>query len=244
MIKEKQVVAEQNSYIRTERVFVRFRLGQRWEHMLLFLSMSVLLLTGLPQKYRTTSWSQLILATPEKLELIQTIHHIAAIVLMAEVVYHIGQAVYLLAKRKLSAEMFVTWQDVKDAGKMIAYLLFIRKEKPRFGKYTFEEKVTYWFFFIGVGIMVITGLVLLFPLTVTRFLPGSVIPAAMMAHSTEAIVAGIFIIIWHVFHVHIQRLNLSIFTGKINEEDMKKYHPLEYEKLTGKKAEPDEGNKQ
>jgi cytochrome b subunit of formate dehydrogenase len=79
--------------------------------------------------------------------------------------------------------------------------------------------------------MVVTGLILLFPIFVTHFLPGGVIPAALMAHSTEAIVAMIFVVIWHFYHVHLERLNLSIFTGKLNEEEMKKYHALEYNRV-------------
>ncbi len=143
--------------MRTERFFQRFTLAQRWEHALLILSFLVLLLTGLPQKYRTTSWSQQILATPEQLQLVQTIHHIAAVVLILEVIYHIGRAFLLMARRRLPADIFVNWQDVKDAGQMVAYLLFLRKEKPKFGKYNFEQKVTYWFIFVGIGIMVVSG---------------------------------------------------------------------------------------
>ena len=37
-----------------ERTFLRFALGQRWEHAILLLSGLALLLTGLPQKYRLT----------------------------------------------------------------------------------------------------------------------------------------------------------------------------------------------
>ncbi len=139
-------------------------------------------------------------------------------------------------------DMFISWNDFRNAGQMLAYLLFLRRDKPAYGKYSFEEKVTYWFIFIGVGIMLVSGLILWFPELITRFLPGGVIPAAMLAHSTEAVVAGIFVVIWHFFHVHFQRLNLSIFSGKINEKDMQAYHALEYERLmAGKPVEPDEG---
>jgi cytochrome b subunit of formate dehydrogenase len=175
--------------------------------------------------------------------LVQTIHRVAAVVLILEVIYHLGVAIYQMARRRLSTDIFITWQDVRSAGQMLAYLLFIRKEKPAFGKYNFEEKITYWFIFIGVGIMVVTGLILWFPETITWVLPGSVVPASKMAHSTEAIVAAIFIVLWHFFHVHLERLNLSIFTGKMNEDDMKTYHALEYERLTGEKVGR-EGGKQ
>jgi formate dehydrogenase gamma subunit len=232
----------QSSSIHTERFFERFKRSQRWEHWALFLSFSVLLLTGLPQKYRTTTWSQQILATPERLKLIQTIHHIAAIVLILLVLYHLSNAIYRMFRRNLSADMFVSWKDFRDASQMVAYLLYLRKEKPAYGKYSFEEKITYWFLFFGVGIMLVSGIILWYPEAITRVLPGSVIPAAKLAHSTEAVVAGIFVLIWHFYHVHFQRLNLSIFTGKMDEADMQNYHALEYQRLTGEKPAPtDEG---
>ncbi len=225
--------------IQTERVFVRFQRNQRWEHWALFLSFTTLLLTGLPQKYRTASWSQQILATPERVALIQTIHHIAAVVLIILVFYHLGNGIVRMSRRKLSSDMFVSWQDFRDAGHMVAYLLFLRKNKPVYGKYSFEEKITYWFLFLGIGIMLISGVILLYPEIITQVLPGSVIPAAKLAHSTEAVVAGIFVVIWHFYHVHFQRLNLSIFSGNMNETDMQNYHALEYGRLTGEKTAPD-----
>jgi formate dehydrogenase gamma subunit len=230
---EQPVPVASTPAVHVVRFFQRFTLAQRWEHALLFLSFLVLFLTGLPQKYRTAGWSQQILATPEQLQLVQTIHHIAAVVLILEVLYHLGRAILLMARRRLSADIFINWQDVKDAGQMVAYLLFLRKEKPAFGKYNFEQKVTYWFTFVGIGILVISGVIIWFPEAVTQVLPGSVIPAAKMAHSTEAIVAAIFIIIWHFYHVHIERFNTSIFNGKLNENEMQTYHALEYQRLTG-----------
>ncbi len=227
--------------VQTVRFFQRFTRGQRWEHLLLILSFVVLFLTGVVQKYRGEAWSQEILSTPDRLLLIRNIHHIAAIVLLLEVFYHLGHALYLLAKRKMPAAMFPTWQDVRDAGGMIKYLLFLTNRKPKFGKYNFEEKFTYWFLFFGIGIMVVTGLILFFPIQVTSVLPGGIVPAAKLAHSTEAIVAGIFVVIWHLYHVLIERLNLSMFTGHLNEHDMREYHAAEYERLTGQSGETSSG---
>jgi cytochrome b subunit of formate dehydrogenase len=125
---------------------------------------------------------------------------------------------------------------------MIKYLLFLARRRPKYGKYSFEEKLTYWFLFFSIGIMVITGLIILFPIQVTYVLPGSVVPAAKLTHSTEAIVAGVFVLIWHLYHVLIERLNLSMFTGRMNEDDMRKYHAAEFERLTGEPADtPDQG---
>jgi len=228
--------------VQVVRFFARFTRGQRWEHWLLFGSFTVLFLPGIVQKYRTEPWSQNILSTPERLVLIQNIHHIAAIILTLEVIYHLARGIYLLARRKMPHAMFPDWQDVKDAGHMTKYLLFLAKRRPKYGKYSFEEKLTYWFLFFSIGIMVVTGLVILFPIQVTYVLPGGVVPAAKLAHSTEAVVAGVFVLIWHLYHVLIERLNLSMFTGHMNEDDMRKYHAAEYERLTGEPADtPDQG---
>lgn len=234
---------QKNTLIVNEKLFVRFPIGQRWEHMLLILSSTVLLLTGLPQKYRDLSWSQYLLSTPERLMLIRQIHHIAAIILVLEAVYHIGRALIQLGRRKLSADMLPAWQDVKDAGNMILFLLFLRKEKPKFGKFNFEQKVTYWVVFFSFTLMIISGFIIWFPVQVTQFMPGGVVPAAKLGHSTEAIVAAIFVLIWHFYHVHLQRLNLSIFTGKLTEEEMREHHALELERLekkSGTKSKPGE----
>lgn len=218
--------------VQTERTFKRFTITQRWEHAVLVMSFLVLLLTGLPQKYRSTVWSQQILSTPERLERLQSIHHIAAVVLIAEAVYHVGWGLYLLSRRKLPDSIFPSMQDVRDAAQMVKYLLFLTKEKPTHGKYNFEQKFTYWFIFFGVGIMIFSGLMMWFPIFFTKFLPGGIIPAALLAHSSEAIAATVFILIWHTYHVHIERLNLSMFTGRLSEKEMREYHNLEYKALT------------
>jgi len=222
--------------VQQERTFPRFTISQRWEHTLLLLSGLVLLLTGLPQKYREFSISQDLLSTPDRVELIRQIHHIAAIVLAVEAVYHLGRIIYLMAKRRLPGDLLPTRQDLRDAGQMVQYLLFLRSDKPKFGRYNFEQKVTYWVVFFGLLIMGISGFIIWFPIFFTKLLPGGVVPAAKLAHSTEAIVTAIFVIVWHVYHVHIERTNLSIFTGRLSEDEMRTYHEKEYERLTGQSA--------
>jgi formate dehydrogenase gamma subunit len=222
--------------VQQERTFPRFSISQRWEHAVLFLSGLVLLLTGLPQKYREWPISQDLLSTPDRVELIRQIHHIAAIVLAMEALYHLGRIIYLMAKRRLPGDLLPTWQDVRDAGQMLQYLLFLRNNKPKFGRYNFEQKVTYWFIFFGVLIMGVSGFIIWFPIWFTGFLPGGVVPAAKLAHSTEAVVTAIFVIVWHVYHVHLERTNLSMFTGRLSEKEMQEFHEKEYERLTRQSA--------
>jgi formate dehydrogenase subunit gamma len=234
MNQSKQSPTSSPNHVKLVRTFPRFSVSQRWEHAVLLICITILLLTGLPQKFAASIWSQAIISSPARLEIIQLIHHITALVLTGLVFYHLGKACYLIVRRKLPGDMLPTIQDIKDAWNMLLYLIYIKKQKPAFGKYNFEQKVTYWFLFFSIGIMMISGYVMWFPETITRVVPGGVIPAAIMAHSTEAIATTIFIVIWHFYHVHLERLNLSIFSGWLNEEDMKTYHTLEYNQLVRK----------
>jgi formate dehydrogenase gamma subunit len=217
--------------VRVERSFPRFTVGQRWEHWLLFLSVTALLLTGLPQKYRTAALSLQVLSTPTRFDLVRQIHHISAIVLLLVVVYHLLRNLYLLLRKQLPSSIFPNLQDFRNFWQMIKYLLFLSQDKPLYGKFNFEQKFTYWFLFLTIGVMGITGLITWFPVQATRLLPGAVIPASRLAHSTEAIVIAIFVLIWHLYHVLIERLNLSMFTGRLSEDEMLKHHTLEYESL-------------
>jgi formate dehydrogenase subunit gamma len=230
--------------VRLVRTFPRFSASQRWEHAVLLICIAIQLITGLPQKYNTTAWSQVIISSPARLNLLQQIHHISALVLTSLALYHLGKAIYLISRRKLPGDMLPAVQDIKDAWQMLLYLIYVKKQKPAFGKYNFEQKVTYWFLFFAIGIMIVSGYIMWFPVVITRVLPGGVIPAAMMAHSTEAIVTLIFIVLWHFYHVHVERLNLSIFSGWLNEDDMRTYHSSEYSRLApSSRAEQAPGEK-
>ncbi|MCS7039976.1 MAG: hypothetical protein NZP34_10260, partial [Caldilineales bacterium] len=73
----------------------------------------------------------------------------------------------------------------------------------------------YWAVIWGTAVMIITGFMLWNPITTTKFLPGSWIPAAKAAHGGEALLAFLAIIVWHVYNVHIKTFNRSMFTGKL-----------------------------
>jgi cytochrome b subunit of formate dehydrogenase len=142
-----------------------------------------------------------------------------------------------MSRRSLPGDLLPTGQDLRDAWHMLQYLLFMRKDKPKFGRYNFEQKVTYWFVFFGIALMGISGFIVWFPVQATQFLPGGVVPAAKLAHSTESVVMAVFIVIWHIYHVHIERLNLSIFTGRLSGKEMRVFHEKEYERLTNRPEE-------
>ena len=131
--------------------------------------------------------------------------------------------------------MVPTRQDFRDGVATLRYYLGRTGSHPRYGRFDYRQKFEYWGLLLGGMVMIATGLALLFPLLITRFLPGEVVPAAKMAHSSEGLMAFLVVITWHVYNAHLSPeafpFDRSIFDGRISRERMKHEHPLEYERL-------------
>jgi hypothetical protein len=84
--------------------------------------------------------------------------------------------------------------------------------------------------------MIVTGFMLWNPIATTRFLPGQWIPAALVAHGGEAVLAVLAVIVWHGYGVHLRHFNRSMFTGTMTEEEMRHEHPLELDELRAHEA--------
>ena len=221
--------------------YVRFALSQRLEHILLMISFSMLCLTGLPQKYATLGLSQGILNAFGGIENARFVHHIFAVLLIVESLYHALVVAYeLLFTRPRPLSMLPGLQDVRDGFASLAYLLGLRQEKPRFGRFDFKQKVEYWAMIWGVVVMGVTGLLLMFPVIATRYLPGILNPVAKVIHGYEAVLAFLAIITWHLYNAHLGEgvfpLDTSIFTGKISHARMLEEHPLELEQWATRKG--------
>lgn len=211
----------------TVRTYERFPLARRIEHWVMMLSFTLLAITGLPQRFSSSPISIAFVGMLGGIEVLRTIHHTAAIVMMLGTAWHLLVFGYLSYVRRTRLTMLPTLQDAKDAWGALMYNIGRTKTPPQMGRYTFEEKMEYWAFVWGAIIMGVTGFMMWNPITTTRFLPGEVIPAAKAAHGGEALLAVLAIIVWHMYGVHIKRFNRSMFTGKMTEEEMLHEHPLE-----------------
>ena len=212
---------------KSTRTYKRFPLVRRIEHLTMLLSFTTLGLTGLPQKFPDSSISIGFVNLFGSIENLRGIHHVAAIVMLLGTIWHILYFGYISYVRHARLTMLPSLQDAKDALQVFLYNIGISKTHPQMGRYTFEEKMEYWAFVWGTAVMVATGFMMWNPISTAKFLPGQFIPAAKAAHGGEAVLAVLAIIIWHMYGVHIKRLNKSMFTGQMSEEDMLHEHPLE-----------------
>jgi len=217
--------------INDRSAFLRFTLGQRIEHILLILSFTTLVITGLTQKYAGATWAEWMIAAMGGIEVVRVIHRIAAVLFILETIYHIGVIGYKLYVARLGPSMLPGIQDARDGVQAFLYNLGLAKRQPRMGRYTFDEKAEYWALIWGSVVMVLTGFMLWNPIAAARLLPGQFIPAAKAAHGGEALLAFLAILVWHLYHVHLRTFNKSIFTGTLTREEMAHEHPLELEAI-------------
>lgn len=224
-------MAEQVAPQEAEKQYPRFNAAQRFEHMLLLVSFSGLALTGLPQKYAGEAWAQTMINLMGGIESIRIVHRILATVLMAESIYHGGIISYKLFVLGRRATMIPGPRDLRDVIHWVAYNLGLRKSHPHLPRYNFGEKVEYLAVVWGTIVMVITGFMLWNPIATSSVLPGEVIPAARIAHGSEALLAVLSIVIWHMYNVHIRRFNRAMFTGNLGHEAMAEEHGEELEAI-------------
>jgi cytochrome b subunit of formate dehydrogenase len=207
--------------------YLRFSISDRIEHWVQMVSFATLGMTGLAQKFSSSPISIWFIALLGGIETIRIIHRIASIGLMLGTIYHLGTAGYKYYVKRSRITMLPNLNDIKAAWGFFLHNLRLRKKKPQQGRYTFDEKFEYWAFVWGTLVMGLTGFILWNPIITAKYLPGIVIPAAKAAHSGEALLAVLAIIIWHFYNVHIKHINKSMFTGYLTEHEMLEEHPLE-----------------
>ncbi len=218
-----------------DRWIVRFTGHQRAQHFIMMSSVLLLVFTGMPQKFFEAPWSQWLINFWGGLDSARTIHHVAGLAMIFSGLYHVGYILVgiLVRKEPVPIWMLPSLKDFRDFFQNTGYYLGISKEKAKFGRFSYFEKFDYFAVFWGVPIMGLTGLILMFPLLATRFLPGVTVPVATIAHSDEAILATGWLFVVHFYNAHfaphIFPFNKSIFTGRVAETRYKKEHPLEYE---------------
>jgi formate dehydrogenase gamma subunit len=204
------------------------RIVEHWAHVLTF---GVLVCTGLSQKFYSLDISQWFILRLGGIDSVRLIHRFAGVLVSLGVITHLTIAAIGIIYLKWQPSMVITKKDFTDVVHNIRYYLGLENSPTRGGRYTYKQKFEYWGILTGVLLMMLTGVILWFPVTMTTFLPGEIIPAAKVLHTNEAFVVFLIIAIWHVYNAifspEVFPLDTSIFTGYLSKERMLREHPDE-----------------
>jgi hypothetical protein len=156
------------------------------------------------------------------------------------VVIHLGWLAYYkaLLKGRLTGPrtVFPSSRDLLDLIQHIRYFLG-RGNLPRFGRFTYWEKIDYWAVLVGMNTMGLTGLVLWFPEFFAAFMPGYFINLAQVIHLYEAIMAVALKFVIHIVTTHLRPevypMDRVIFSGRTTLDRIQHERPGEWEFLMG-----------
>lgn len=230
--------------VEEEEYFVRFSLNIRLQHLTLAIGVLLLIITGLPIKFHESKWAELFFEVIGGIQVSRILHRVGAGMLIFVSIWHTIYIAFTKEGRKEFRELLPRKKDFLDFWQNIKYMLGKTNERPKYGRYSYIEKFDYWAVYWGMVIMVLSGLILWFHNFFLGIFPKFVFDIAKEAHSDEAMLATLAIVIWHWynahFNPHVFPFNPTIFTGKISKERMIKEHPLEYEKIMREKLMKEE----
>jgi cytochrome b subunit of formate dehydrogenase len=223
-----------------ERYYVRFSLPQRYLHGALAGTFLGLAFTGLSLRFSTEPWVQSMVRAVGGFGAVMFFHKFFAIGLTVAFGIHVVNLVYrIVAKREWSllwgpSSMVPRWKDIQDFIGNLKWFVHLGP-KPRFDRYAYWDKLDYWGVFWGMGIIGLSGYAMWFGSFFAHLIPGSWLNIALVFHGEEAILATGWIFVIHFFNTHLRPENfpmdLTIFTGRLSEEELKRMHPEEYDRL-------------
>ena len=213
---------------------VRMTVNQRWQHLVLFTSFIILVITGFALKF-PESWFAHVFGMGEHLRGI--IHRIAGVALISAGIYHVFYVIRAREGRRLLMDIAPKPSDAFDALKAMRYYLGLSKEKPEFGRFNYAEKAEYWALVWGTALMGVTGVMIWAKVWVGDLLGRWGVDVATSIHYYEAILATLAILVWHFYQVFfdpdVYPMNGAWWDGKMPLDHYREEHGLD----TGTHAE-------
>ena len=228
-----------------EPSYERLNPSERVQHFLTLTSFIALVITGFALKF---NWPVPLVSAETGVVMRAWGHRIAAVVMIATSIYHLGYAFFTPRGRGQLLRMIPTWKDAKDVWGTILYFLGRVDHKPKFERFSYVEKAEYLALVWGTVVMILTGLLLWFEEQALRILPLWGLDVVNLVHYYEAILATLAIVVWHFYYVFVNPdfapMSLTWIDGKLTRGLMKHEHALELEEIdayaqSGKTPPPD-----
>ncbi len=208
--------------------FSPWRIAEHWVCAAIVIALAA---TGLVQRFNTNEFCQWLVLHLGGIENARLIHRVCGVLLTVLLAEHVAVASVGIAFKKWKPQMMISRKDFADLVTNLRFYMGASDNPAQCDRYCYNQKFEYWAIATGLVLMAVTGFVLWFPIDVTRFLPGEIIPAAKALHTNEALLIFLLVALWHVYNAmfspEVFPLDTSIFTGHISLERMAHEHPLE-----------------
>jgi formate dehydrogenase subunit gamma len=220
---------------------LRFTFSERFIHVLLFGSLIILSVTGLALKYNESWPASWIIKLEGGILLGGRIHRFAAVLLIAVFAYHILSIILTERGHRFLQDMLPKKRDFADLAALVRYDLGLHPEPPLFDRFSCIEKFQYWATGVAIVMLGISGLMLWFETPFMMVFPKWTLDLNHVIHSFEATMAFLILVIWHLYNVHLDPrvfpMSRVWLDGTLSKEEIKRYHPLEYQRLYGDEKE-------
>ena len=231
--REKRAVVKQTRAEKEADSVERLSLHIRVQHGILFSSCILLIITGLPIKFHEAAVSAFLIDIMGGPGVTRILHRIGAVALTFIGFYHLWYCMAFEEGRQTFGLLMPKIQDAKDAFQQILYFVGLKKDRPLFGRFSYIEKFDYWAVYWGMVVMITSGCILWFKDQTINAFGKFAFDIGREAHSDEALLATLAIVIWHFYNVHFNPHkfpgSLTWLNGKISLHEFKEEHPLEYE---------------
>ena len=214
---------------------IRFRVIHRLFHLFIMVTFLIQAVTGLCRLLYPTSWGKALTNFFGGYESVSAIHSRVGVAMLLGFGVHI---VYVLLKvewKSLRQSLFhpdsllPRLQDAIHLGQQVRWF-FGLGPPPAFDRWTYWEKFDYWAIFWGMPLLGITGLLLMYPLATSSFLPGWTLNVILLFHRAEALLAMLYIFIVHFTVGHLRHgnfpMNECMFAGSVELEELRREKPL------------------
>jgi len=207
-----------------EEYVVRMNKTERQQHIALFISVTILVITGFASKFQWGFVSEGVRTITHKL--------FGSILLLVTVWSYLYMAITKDGRRYFK-EMIPRIKDVTDAVYNIAYMIGFAKEPPKTEWFDYKEKVEWWALQAGNFLIGSTGIILWFGKN-WSFSTNFIAEIAKTIHGMEAVLATGAIVVWHFYSIHFKPgqfpMNRTWIDGKMSLHHLKDEHRMVYDR--------------
>ena len=223
----------------------RMSLSMRIQHAFMALCILALAATGLALFFADTDFGRWLIEAAGRLPQPRPRSTaLAAIGLIGSFVFHLGYSLFSRHGSREFRRRMLRGDDFSQLSAAVSYKLGGREELPAAGKYTFGQKLHYWLSGFFILTMIVSGLMLWNPTATMAMLPQWLMPVVLSLHGWEGLILVITAVVWHLYDVHLSPRNFPMsgvwLSGTMPLDKAKRYHRLEYERLTQEARQSEE----